>query len=139
MTTTRFNLFALLRVVVMLTIPLILLGCEHSSADTSEVSTYMQENKLTLDNQAGKVDLSERPALTISPSDPSVTTVGDTVVLVAEGGFPPYEWGVGNSVIGSIQVKNGNPCTYIANQLKKNSVFVKDSRQNVAAVAIEVP
>jgi hypothetical protein len=99
----------------------------------------MQENGLTLDDKPGKVNLSEKPALTLTPGNAAVAAVGDTVVFVADGGYPPYEWGVGNSVIGSIQVKNGNPCIYIANQLKKNSVFVKDSRQTVVAVSISVP
>ncbi len=127
-----------LRLFILLAAPLYLVGCEHSSVGMDETSTYMQEEGPTLDNQTGKKNLSERESLSISPVNANVTAVGDTVAFVAAGGYPPYEWGVGNSVIGSIQVRNGNPCIYIVNQLKKNTVFVKDSRGAVAAAAIQV-
>lgn len=137
MKTIRFHLLTL-RLLVVLALPLFMIGCEHDSVEMEETSEYMQTDGLSLDNKPGKVNLSEKPALVVTPDTATVKAVGDTIVFVAAGGSPPYEWGVGNSVIGSIQVRNGNPCSYIANQLKKNSVYVKDSRGTVTAVTIEV-
>ncbi len=111
-------------------------ACEKSQ-DSREGIAYSEENAFTLDPTPGTTRAATTNAvLSVAPDTASVSGAGDTLVFTASGGVPPYEWGVGNSTIGIIQVRNGNPCVYVCKQLKQNSVFVTDREGNVAVANI---
>jgi hypothetical protein len=132
------SLFKSIGLLSFLAISVLLAGCEGERSNTSETAEYMDSNSVELDNQSGKINLDERPALSVTPTSAGVLEVGDTVVFTAAGGSPPYDWGIGSVVNGSIDKSQGNPCFYTCLKLKQNSIFVKDSRGKVAAATITV-
>jgi len=112
-------------------------ACERDEPNPDDVRQYVEQNPYGLDRDGRRPSApAEIPELTVSPSEVTAKAVGDVFVFTAAGGQPPYTWKVANSTYGTITVDNGNPCTYTVVQLKKNSVWVKDSRGRVATVTI---
>ncbi len=131
MKNTAFFLLPLLAAILALP------ACERDEPNPDDARRYMEQNPYGLDRDGRRPSApAEIPALTISPTEVTAEAVGDVFVFCASGGQPPYTWNVANPASGTIAHDNGNPCSYTVAQLKKNSVWVKDSRGRVATATI---
>ncbi len=108
-------------------------------------------NTDTVDDLFGDVYRSEDrdkespESLSILPSAPSVTKVGEQVALTVRGGQKPYKWSVSDASIGTVSptwTKNDvEQVIYKALKLTKNTVVVTDGigRAAVVDIAGDVP
>jgi hypothetical protein len=130
--TTRPLLLSLLLMSVLL-----LPACERDEPNPDDTRQYLDDHPYTLDRRPNAP--APIPTLTVTPTEATVEAAGDVFTFTASGGKPPYKWKVANLAYGSIADDNGNPCTYTVLQVKRNTLWVKDSSGQVATATLCPP
>ena len=113
-------------------------GCEDEP-DTDAVGSNFEDNPY----QSGERSDLTAGSLVVTPgSDVVISSGGDRLVFVADGGVPPYSWSVGSSTAGTIVEQGSVSAVYQRSPFSDsgdNSLVVADSGGNVVLVAISQP
>lgn len=112
-------------------------GCE-SGPDNTEASSYFDNNPL----QFTHTDLATY-TLEIAWEDTAINgileTDGQTAVLTAGGGKPPYKWSVHDVSLGTIVEDGGSSAVYQRNAMGDNVVILTDKNGDRAYAAVSQP
>ncbi|MFH0878760.1 MAG: hypothetical protein V2A34_03520 [Lentisphaerota bacterium] len=77
--------------------------------------------------------------LAVSPTGATLNDFGDSVLLSASGGTPPYAWSVANLGLGNVNSSSGSTVVYTRSFSGNNSVTVSDSAGSSRQVPISQP
>ncbi len=124
------GLFSVLgRLALGLSMAACLWGCEsNDSPDTDDVDSYFKKHPYVSDPRN-----SQYPSdVSITPSDATVTYVGQTVSFRASGGGRPYTWDVANTARGYVWSDGGDAGFYTCTAVGPNDVIVYDRHGHAA-------
>jgi len=77
--------------------------------------------------------------LAASATPSTLAEDGNSAVLTATGGSPPYHWTLGDVALGSLDADTGASVAYTRNRWGDNSVRVTDSAGDSVTVVIQQP
>lgn len=99
-------------------------GCEDEPSADAGAESYFDNNPFSSAGRGG----GELP-LRISPDSPTVTVIGEEIVLRVRGGNPPYRWSVASDDRGKLRQssRTSDTATYTSLAVAENSVSVFDS------------
>lgn len=127
-------------IMIMAVIAIMFSACEKDE-NTSTVDDFFNDVPYTsLDR-----DRENPEELSLSPSSPSVTKVGEQVAFTVRGGSKPFHWSVSDTSVGTISPATTQTdveqAVYKCLKLTKNTVVVTDGlgRAAVVDVAASVP
>lgn len=127
----RFNWPVL--VVLCVAAAILLPGCEEGP-DTSAATSYFAQNPYTTMRE----DMATI-TLMVDPAEKSLSYDGQTFVLTAAGGTPPYTWSVHDVGVGTILRSKGYYAVYQRNAPGDNVVVLRDKSKTEVYCTIMQP
>jgi len=115
--------------VALICLPLVALlyvGCEDEPSSEG-LDSYFERNPYISDPRTSP------SALSISPNQAQVSSIGQAIAFKVNGGTEPYEWAVSKSDVGTIERLGNSEALYTAIQIADNNVIVAD-RNGQAAI-----
>ncbi len=113
----------------LLGVVLLAAGCEDSGRDPAE-------DLLNERSQDDRWAPFENPEPSLSPTEVTLSAIGDQVVLTASGGVGPYQWSVRDSSRGRIEVRGWSQALYTRTGDGDNTVRIWDQGGHVAVTHI---
>lgn len=115
-----------------------------------ETATYTATDRLginTVEAQDGRgfiatatiIKTDQEQELSVTPDAVTLSSNGDKVVFAANGGNPPFRWGVGDDDRGKISVRNDREAIYTRKGAGNNAVTVIDDAGFAAVASITQP